>query len=121
MWKDINLFWIVIMNRHIKMLHEYHIMNKSLISKMMYDTNKELLFVNYTNNDIAIYSVKDKKLLTTLNKEGKINHYFGKDKYNRIYIGDISDSYILNDKYELVGHIQSLYKVDNDILLKYIL
>ena len=96
---------------------EYNIKNKNLVSKIIYDTNEELLFVNYKNKDISIYSVKDKKMIKTLENVGTFNHYFGKDKYNRTYIGDISDSYILDKNYDLVGHIKSLCKVDNDKLL----
>ena len=90
--------------------------NKSLVDKMFYDNKKELLFVNYTNEDIAIYNVKNKKLLKTLNNVGKVETYFGRDIYNRIYIGDISNSYILDNNYDNVGHIKSLRKIDKDKL-----
>ena len=92
----------------------YNLNNKSLVNKIFYDTNEEVMFVNYTNNDISIYDVKTKKLIKTLVNVGKVNHYFGKDKYNRTYIGDISDSYILDKSYNKVGHIKSLVKLDND-------
>lgn len=97
-----------------KIKKQYHIKNKNLVDGMFYDNKKEVLFVNYTNNDIAIYSVKDKKLLNTLTNVGKVNHYFGKDKYNRIYIGDMSDSYILDKNYNKVGHIKGLAKLEKD-------
>ena len=100
-----------------KIKKQYHIKNKNLVDTIIYDDKKELLFVNYTNNDIAIYNVKDKKLLNTLTNVGKINHYFGKDKYDRIYIGDVSDAYILDKNYNKVGHIKSLRKLDNDKLI----
>ena len=93
---------------------KYKIKNKSLVDKMFYDTKEELLFVNYTNKDIAIYNVKTKKLLNTLENVGKVNTYYGKDKYNRIYIGDVSNSYILDKDYNKVGHIKSLVKVEKD-------
>ena len=93
---------------------KYNIKNKNLVDKMFYDTKKELLFVNYTNKDIAIYNVKTKKLLNTLNNVGKVDTYYGKDKYSRIYIGDISNSYILDKNYNKVGHIKSLISVDKD-------
>ena len=92
----------------------YNLNNKSLVNKIFYDTNEEVMFVNYTNNDISIYDVKTKKMIKTLVNVGKVNHYFGKDKYNRTYIGDISDSYILDKNYNKVGHIKSLVKLDND-------
>ena len=88
--------------------------NKSLVDKMLYDTKKELLFVSYTNNDLAIYSVKTKKLLNTITNLGRVDTYYGKDKNNRIYIGDISHSYILDKNYNKVGHIKGLRKLDND-------
>ena len=81
---------------------------------MFYDDKKEILFVNYTNKDIAIYNVKTKKLLNTLTNVGKVDTYYGKDKYNRIYIGDVSNSYILDKNYNKVGHIKSLINVDKD-------
>ena len=99
-----------------KLKKEYNMKNKSLVDKMFYDDKKELLFVNYTNEDIAIYNVKNKKLLKTLNNVGKVETYFGRDIYNRIYIGDISNSYILDNNYDTVGHIKSLRKIDKDKL-----
>lgn len=99
-----------------KLKKEYNMKNKSLVDKMFYDNKKELLFVNYTNEDIAIYNVKNKKLLKTLNNVGKVETYFGRDIYNRIYIGDISNSYILDNNYDNVGHIKSLRKIDKDKL-----
>lgn len=96
------------------LIEEYSIKNKNLVEYIFYDTEKELLFVNYTNHDIAIYSVNDKKLLKLLNNVGKVNHYFGKDKDNRIYVGDTSNSYILDENYNKVGHIKSLRKLDDD-------
>ena len=97
-----------------KVKETYKIKNKSLVDKIFYDSKKELLFVNYTNYDLAIYNVNDKKLLKTITNLGKVNHYFGKDKYNRIYIGDISNSYILDENYDKVGHIKSLRKLEKD-------
>ena len=97
-----------------KVKEEYDLRSKNLVNNVFYDTNQELLFVNYTNEDVAIYSTKDKKLLKYLNKVGKINHYYGKDKYGRIYLGDISDSYIIDKDYNKVGHIKSLAKLEDD-------
>ena len=97
-----------------KVKKQYDIKNKNLVKKVFYDNNKELMFVNYTNDDIAIYNVKDKKILNTLSKVGNVNHYFGKDKYGRIYIGDVSDSYILDSNYNKVGHIKGLAKLEKD-------
>ena len=103
-----------------KVKEEYNIKNKSLVDKIFYDTKKEILFVNYTNEDISIYDVKSKKLLKTLKEVGKVNHYFGKDKYNRIYIGDVSNSYILDKNYQKIGHIKSLCKLEKDkVIIKY--
>jgi len=97
-----------------KAKEEYKLKNKSLVDSIIYDTKKEFLFVNYTNGDIAIYNVKSKELLKTIKNVGRINHYFGKDKYGRIYLGTMSEAFILSDKYELVGHINSLCKLEND-------
>ncbi|MBQ9023938.1 MAG: toll/interleukin-1 receptor domain-containing protein [Bacilli bacterium] len=105
-----------------KVKKSYNIKNKNLVDKIFYDTKKELLFVNYTNNDLAVYNVKDKKLLNMLTNVGKVNHYYGKDKYNRIYIGTISDAYILNKDYQKVGHIKGLAKLDkknNKVIISY--
>ena len=96
-----------------KVKDEYNIKNRNLVNKIFYDTKKEVLFVNYTNEDLAVYRVKDKTLLNTLKGVGEVEHYFGKDKYNRIYIGDISNSYILDSNYNKVGHIKSLAKLDS--------
>ena len=95
-------------------IEEYNIKNKNLIKNIFYDTDKELVFVNYTNKDIAIYRVSDKKLLNVLSNVGTVNHYFGKDKDGRIYIGDLSNSYILDKNYNKVGRIKSLRKLEED-------
>ena len=97
-----------------KVKEEYSIKNKSLVEKIFYSDKKELLFVNFINKDLAIYSVKNKKLLNKIDKLGKVSHYFGKDKYGRIYVGDVSDSYILDKDYEMVGHIKSLRKLEKN-------
>ena len=96
-----------------KIKKQYNVKNKNLVSRVFYDDKKELLFVNYTDESLAIYNVKDKRLLNIIDKLGKINHYFGKDKYGRTYIGDLSDSYILDKNYQKIGHIKSLAKLDN--------
>ena len=97
-----------------KLKDTYNMKNKSLVNKMLYSTDKELLFVSYTNNDLAIYSVKTKKLLNTITNIGAIDTYYGIDKNKRIYVGDISHSYILDKNYNKVGHIKGLRKLDND-------
>ena len=100
--------------KHEEIFGEYDIKNKSLVERMFYDTDNKLLFVNYTNRDLAIYNTETKALLKTLSKLGKADKYYGKDSAGRIYIGDISDSYILDTNYDKVGHIQKLHKVEND-------
>lgn len=97
-----------------KLKDTYDMKNKSLIDKMLYSKDKELLFVNYTNNDLVIYNVKTKKLLNTITNLGKVDTYYGKDKNNRIYVGDTTNSYILDKNYNKVGHIKGLRKLDND-------
>ena len=97
-----------------KVKDEYNIKNRNLVSKIFYDAKKEILFANYTNEDLAVYRVKDKTLLNTLKGVGEVEHYFGKDKYNRTYIGDITNSYILDSNYNKVGHIKGLAKLDKD-------
>ena len=97
-----------------KLKDTYNMKNKSLVNKMIYDTKKEILFVSYTNNDLAIYSVKTKKLLNTITNIGNVDTYYGIDKNNRVYVGDISHSYILDKNYNKVGHIKGLRKLDND-------
>ena len=104
-------------SKYDELKEKYNIKNKSLVSKMIYDDKKELLFVNYINKDISIYNVKSKKLLKELKNVGTIDTYYGKDKNNRIYIGDISDSYILDNNYNKVGHVKSLVKVEKDKLI----
>lgn len=100
-----------------KIKEEYDVPNKNLVNKMFYDTDKKLLFVNYKNEDLVIYSVSDKQELKILNKLGKVDTYLGKDKNERIYIGDISNSYILDKNYDKVGHVKGLRKLEKDKLI----
>ena len=44
----------------------------------------------------------------------KVNKYYGIDKYNRTYIGDLSNSYVLDKNFNKVAHIKDLRRVDND-------
>ena len=96
-----------------KLKKEYNVKNKNLVSKMFYSSNKDLLFVNYTDDSLAIYDTKDKKLLNMLTGINDVNHYYGKDKYGRMYIGSITDSYIIDKNYNKVGHIKGLAKLDS--------
>ena len=93
---------------------KYNVKNKNLVSKMLFSTKKDLLFVSYVDNTLGIYDTKEKKLLNTVKGVNESNHYFGKDKYGRMYIGDMSNAYIIDKNYNKVGHIQGLYKVDKD-------
>ena len=97
-----------------KIKKEYKINNINLVEKYIYSDKKDVLFINYNNGDIAVYNTKDKSLIKTLENVGNINHYFGKDKYGRTYLGDITDSYILDKDYNKVGHIQGLCKLEKD-------
>ena len=110
----------ILVTKFEEVIKKYKIKNKSLVEKIFYDEKKEVLFVNYTNNDISIYDVKTKKHLKTLENVGKVYHYFGKDKLGRTYIGDMSDSYILDEDYNKVGHIKGLVKLDkNKVIILY--
>ena len=116
--EDIKLDYVddesIPLSQHEKIIEEYNIKNKSLVKSIFYSTNKEELFVNYSNEDLVIYNVKDKKIINSIEKLGSVNHYFGKDKYNRIYIGTISNSYILDENYNKVGHIKGLAKLEKE-------
>ena len=93
---------------------KFNIKNKNLVSRMFYSTKKDLLFVAYTDDSFAIYDTKEKKLINTINDINDSSHYYGKDKYGRIYIGNMSDAYIIDKDYNKVGHIQGLYEVNKD-------
>ena len=104
-----------IMINDVKVLKKkYNIKNKNLVSRMFYSTKKDLLFVMYNDDSFAIYDTKEKKLINTINDINDASHYYGKDKYGRIYIGNMSDAYIIDKDYNKVGHIQGLYEVRND-------
>ena len=96
-----------------KVKKDFNIKKKNLVDTMMYDKKKTLLFVSYKDNTLGIYSVKDKKLLKMINDIKSCNHYFGKDKMGRIYIGNMSDAYIIDKEYNKVGHIKALYELDS--------
>jgi hypothetical protein len=116
--EDIKLDYIkdhsVKLTEEKKIKEEYKINNINLVEKYIYSDKKDILFINYTNGDIAIYNTKDKILIKTLENVGSIDHYFGKDKYGRTYVGNITDSYILDKDYNKVGHIIGLCKLEKD-------
>ena len=97
-----------------QLIEDYDMLNKNLVNNIFYDKDKKVIFVNYKNDDIAIYNVESKKLVNLLKNVGKVNHYFGKDKNSRIYIGDVSDTYILDKDFNKVGHIKGLRKLEED-------
>ena len=68
----------------------------------------------YTNKDIAIYNVKTKELIKKISNVGQIDKYYGKDIYNRTYIGNTTNSYVLDKNYNKVAHIKGLRKVEKD-------
>ena len=104
-----------IMINDVKVLKKkFNIKNKNLVSRMFYSTKKDLLFVVYTDDSLAIYDTKEKKLINTINDINDPSHYYGKDKYERIYIGNMTDAYIIDKDYNKVGHIQGLYEVNKD-------
>ena len=97
-----------------KLKEEINIKNKNLVSGMFYNDNKELLFVSYVDNSLAVYNVKEKKLINESNGILRPDHYYGTDKYGRTYIGNVTDAYILDKDYNKVGHIKGLYEVEKD-------
>lgn len=104
-----------------KIKKEYNLKKKNLITYAIYNDKKTLLLVSYTDKSLGIYSVKDKKFIKMIDDVSTIEYYFGIDKYNRIYVGNITDSYILDEDYNKVGHINNLNKVDkkkNKIYIK---
>ena len=93
---------------------EYKVNNKSLVKHMIYDDNREHLFVYYVNHEVAIYDTNSKKLINTVKDIISVDTYFGKDKYGRTYVGNLTEAYILDKDYNKVGHIKSLTKLDSD-------
>ena len=95
-----------------KLKEEYNFKKKNLIKKIIYADNKKILVVSYTDNSAAFYSVKDKKFITMVNDVSQLYHDFGKDKNNRIYLGNTSNTYIFDEDYNKVGHIKSMISLD---------
>ena len=116
--EDIKLDYVnedsVLTKEEEKIKKNYKINNINLVKRFFYSKKKDLLFVNYTNGDLAVYNTSDKTLIKHLDNVGNVYHYFGKDKYGRTYVGDISDSYILDSEYNKVGHIKGLCKLEKD-------
>ena len=96
-----------------KLKEKYNIRSKNLISRMFYNDDKSLLFVSYVDDSFAVYDTKTKELKNVISDIDDPYHYFGKDKYGRIYIGNITESYILDKNYNKVGHINGLAKLDS--------
>ena len=97
-----------------KIKKDYDIKNKNLVKKIIYADSKKLLIVSYNDNTAAIYKVDEKKYITTIKDVDEIYHDFGKDKNNRLYVGSLSNTYILDKDYNKVGHIKNMAKLDKD-------
>ena len=100
------------LNEYEKIKKEYNLKKKNLVKKIIYADDKKVLIASYNDNTASIYNVKSKKYITTISNVDEIYHYFGKDKYNRIYVGSLSNTYILDKDYNKVGHIKSMAKLD---------
>ena len=90
----------------------FNLKKKNLVKKAIYDNKKNKLFVSYTDDTLAVYSVRDKKCINMIEGISYIDHYFGIDKEGRTYIGNTTDSYILDENYNKVGHISYLNELD---------
>ena len=97
-----------------KLKEKYNVKNQNLVSGMFYSAKKDILFVSYTDEKLAVYNAKTKELINTIEGISKPDHYYGKDKYGRTYIGTISNAYILDKDYNKVSHIVGLAKVEKD-------
>ena len=109
-------------NKFDEVKKEYNIEKKNLVDRMLFDNKKKILFVTYKDSTLGIYDAKNKKLIKMINDVTSIEHYFGKDKYGRTYVGNSSNSYILDKDYNKVGHIKSLSKLDsknNQVIVTY--
>ena len=95
-----------------KLKKKYNIKKKNLVKKIIYADNKKLLVVTYSDKTASIYNVKTKEYLGMIKHVDELQHYFGKDNYGRIYLGNISNTYILDKDYNTVGHIKSMIKLD---------
>ena len=105
-----------------KIKKDYDLKKKNLVRKIIYGDNKKYLFVSYTDNTVAIYNTKTKKYINMIKGVKEVNHYLGKDKYNRYYVGNTGETYILNKEFEKVGRVSYMNKLDtknNRIIFKY--
>ena len=99
-------------NEYDKVKKDFNLKKKNLVKKIIYADNKKILVVSYTDDTVSLYSVKDKKHITTTDNIDAIDHYFGKDKHGRMYLGNSSNTYIFDKEYNKVGHIISMAKLD---------
>ena len=90
----------------------FNLKKKNLVKKALYDNKKNKLFVSYTDDTLAVYSVKDKRYINMIENISYADHYFGIDKEGRTYIGNSVESYILDENYNKVGHISGLNMLD---------
>ena len=95
-----------------KVKEEYNIKKKNLVKKIIYADNKKLLIISYSDKTASIYDVKTKKFMNMIDNVDVLEHYFGKDKNDRIYLGNTSNSYILDKDYNKVAYIKGLAKLD---------
>ena len=100
------------LNEYDKVKKEFNIKKKNLVKHIIYTKDKKTLIVSYTDNTVAFYNVKDKKYLNMIKDVDVVEHYFGKDKKGRMYVGNTSNTYIISKDFEKVGHIQNMAKLD---------
>ena len=100
-----------------KIIDRYKFKKKSLISELAYSSDKKILFVSYTNNDLEIYNNDNKKLINTVKLRNNVDTYLGKTDNNEYIITGSSGGYILNKKFELIAYIPNLYDYNKGKLI----
>ena len=100
-----------------KIIDRYKFNKKSLISELSYSSDKKILFVSYTNNDLEVYNNDNKKLINTIKLRNNVDTYLGKTDNNEYIITGSSGGYILNKKFELIAYVPHLYDYNKGKLI----
>lgn len=101
---------------------EYNYKKKNIVSNGFYSDDSSILFITYTDSMLEVYNTETKELL----KEVKIpknasylSTFVGKTDNNQYIIKGIG-GYILNEDFDLVAYIPSLYDYsDGKIIMLY--
>lgn len=87
----------------------------ALATNVVYSSEKDTVFISYSDNTLEIYKTDGMVLLETVNNlKCKITKYIGNDKEGNIYVAGLNYGYCFDKNYKLTAKIENLLGIDSE-------